>query len=146
MEELLEKMRKYCAYQERSMLEVREKLKPSNLSTEKIDIIIKKLIEESFINEDRFTECFIRGKFRTKQWGKNKIRQHLILKGINSNMINTHLESDLDKDEYKEMLKKQINKYKETNDVSSENGMAKLFRHFIGKGYDYENIKNALKE
>ena len=146
MEELLEKMRRYCAYQERSILEVREKLRPSNLPANKIDIIIKKLVEESFIDEERFTECFIRGKFRTKQWGKNKIRQHLILKGINSNTINTHLESDIDEDEYKEILKNQIDKYRKINDVSTENGIAKLFRHFIGKGYDYENIKNALKE
>ena len=146
MEELLEKMRRYCAYQERSKLEVREKLRPSNLPSNKIDIIINKLVEESFIDEDRFTECFVRGKFKTKQWGKNKIRQHLILKGINSNMISTHLESDIDEVEYREVLKNQIDKYKKTNDVSTENGMAKLFRHFIGKGYDYEDIKKALKE
>ncbi|MBQ7489156.1 MAG: RecX family transcriptional regulator [Bacteroidales bacterium] len=145
MEELLEKMRKYCAYQERSILEVREKLKPSTLPQDKIDIIIQRLVNDDFINEERFTECFVRGKFKTKQWGKNKIRQHLFLKGIDATTANKHLSSDIDENEYFEVLKAQIDKYIKIIDASTENGLAKLFRHFTSKGYEYDNIKKALK-
>ena len=145
MEELLEKMRKYCAYQERSILEVRTKLQPSGLSSEKKDEIIIKLVEENFIDEERFTESFVRGKFKTKQWGKQKIRQHLIQKGIDSETIKRHLLSDIADEEYLKILNNQIDKYIKTINPTDEKDMAKLYRHFISKGYEYEHIKNSLK-
>ena len=98
-----------------------------------------------FIDEERFTESFVRGKFKTKQWGKQKIRQHLIQKGIDSETIKRHLLSDIADEEYLKILNNQIDKYIKTINPTDEKDMAKLYRHFISKGYEYEHIKNSLK-
>lgn len=145
MEELLEKMRKFCAYQERSALEVRQKLKLSQLSSSETDKIIDRLFEENFLNEERFTECYIRGKFRTKQWGKIKIQQHLVQKGIDKSLIDKHLKEDISEEEYGKVLYDIIEKYLEKAPILNENDATRFFRHFISKGYDYGNIKKALE-
>ena len=97
--EAIEKMKKYCAYQERSQSEVRQKLYSYELSNNEIENILCVLIEQNFINEERFAKTFARGKFRQKKWGKVKIKQHLKQKQISDYCIQTGLE-EIDTDDY----------------------------------------------
>lgn len=143
--ELLEKMRNYCAYQERSRYEARQKMRLLKIPNDTIEDVLNTLVEENFIDEERFTECFIRGKFRIKQWGRQKIRQHLQQKGIDHHLIDQHLENDIDESEYQENLAGQIDKYLKNNIMNTEADRAKLLRHFMAKGYEYDNIINHLK-
>ncbi|MCQ2286631.1 MAG: RecX family transcriptional regulator, partial [Bacteroidales bacterium] len=114
------------------------------LPKESIDQIIQQLIDENFLNEERFTENFIRGKFKIKQWGRNKIRQHLILKGIDNQTICQHLKSDISDTDYQNTLKNEIEKYLNLQPIETENDSAKFFRHFISKGFEYDLIKQTL--
>ena len=82
--EALEKMAKFCAYQERCQSEVKHKLFGVGLSNEEIDNIICDLIEHRFLDEERFAKAFVRGKFNQKGWGRIKIQQHLNQKQISS--------------------------------------------------------------
>ena len=68
--EALEKIKKYCAYQERCQSEVRQKLYDFELHNNDIENILCSLIEQNFINEERFAKNFVRGKFRQKKWGQ----------------------------------------------------------------------------
>ncbi len=70
----LQKIKHYCAYQERSHAEVRQKLFSFGLRTIDIDPILATLIEEDYLNEERFARLFAGGRFRMKQWGRIKIR------------------------------------------------------------------------
>ena len=80
--EAFEKMKDFCAYQERSQLEVRQKLYQSSFMGEDAEFVISELIKENFLNEERFARSFARGKFRMKQWGKIRIKLELKQKGI----------------------------------------------------------------
>jgi regulatory protein len=73
----LEKMRQWCAYQERSQYEARRKLQAAGIEPVEAEQMIANLVSENFINEQRFARAFAGGKFRLKQWGRNKIRLEL---------------------------------------------------------------------
>ena len=73
-EQGLEKIKPYCAYQERCHREVKEKLYSYGLRKAEVEEILSFLIEENYLNEERFAVQFAGGKFRIKQWGKKKIQ------------------------------------------------------------------------
>ena len=84
---ILEKARKYCAFQERCHQELREKLYSWLLPEKSVEQIISELISEGFLNEERFAKAFSRGKFRIKRWGKNKITNELKRRNISEYSI-----------------------------------------------------------
>src|SRR5688500_923655 len=82
-----ERIQQYCAYQERSHLEVRNKLYSFGLYRGDVDEILAGLITDGFLNEERFAKAFAGGKFRMKKWGRIKITHALESKGVSSNCI-----------------------------------------------------------
>ena len=79
-----QKIRHYCAYQERSHADVKNKLYEYGLRTNDVDEIISELISEDFLNETRFAQLYAPSKFRQNQWGKNKIIHSLKQKNVSS--------------------------------------------------------------
>ncbi|MEQ8925876.1 MAG: RecX family transcriptional regulator, partial [Fulvivirga sp.] len=75
----------YCAYQERSQQQVRDKLYTYGLYSEDVERILSELITENFINEERFAIAYAGGKFRVKKWGRNKI-----LQGLNQHRVSNY--------------------------------------------------------
>ena len=80
--EIKAKIQSFCAYQERCQKEVREKLKSLHTNSLEAEQIIAELIEENFLNEQRFASAFARGKFRIKKWGRKKIESKLKFKEV----------------------------------------------------------------
>ncbi|MBT8270884.1 MAG: RecX family transcriptional regulator [Flavobacteriaceae bacterium] len=101
--EALQILKRYCAYQERCHQEVISKLKSLNMIPKAIDHIIVKLIEEDFLNESRFAKTFVRGKFRIKYWGRNRLRAELQKKGLSKFTINDAIK-EIDEGEYMEVF------------------------------------------
>lgn len=75
--EALKKLERYCVYQDRCHMEVERKLNEFRLIPEAKEKIIIHLIEHKYLDETRFTESFVRGKFRQKKWGRKRIEQEL---------------------------------------------------------------------
>src|SRR5687768_6760682 len=105
----LQKIKSWCAYQERSQRETRQKLGTFGLHADDIEGIIAELIQENFLNEERFALAFAGGKFRIKQWGKNKIKAGLKNHRISPYCIDKALKS-IDEEEYKRTILKIIEK------------------------------------
>lgn len=80
--EIQKKMERYCAYQERCHQEVLIKLKGMKVYGNQADTVISYLIEQNYLNETRFAEYFVRGKFRIKKWGKNRLVRALKQRNI----------------------------------------------------------------
>ena len=91
-EEALAKIQRYCAYQDRCHQEVRTRLLDMGVYADWLEEIIVQLIEENFLNEERFARSFARGKFRIKQWGRNRIRQELKKRNISAYCIRMAME------------------------------------------------------
>jgi len=140
----LDKVRKYCAYQERSQQEVRNKLFSYGLFATEVEQGIVVLIEEGFINEERFALTYARGKFRIKNWGRIKIRAGLKAKMISDYCIKKAL-SQLDEHEYVETLKKVLEsrsrKEKATNPVIRKH---LLVKYALSQGFEAELVWDLI--
>jgi regulatory protein len=138
--EALQRLRKYCAYQERCHQEVRQKARGWGFDTEDTDKLIVQLMEENFLNEERYAKALAGGKFRTKGWGKKKIVETLKQKGISTYLVNTSMK-EIDSEDYLQkldelMLKKQKTLKGEQPIVQKQ----KLARFALSKGYESELV------
>lgn len=104
-QQALPKLKQYCAYQERCHSEVKEKLYSYAVYGDDADTIISKLIDEDYLNEERFAIHFAGGKFRVKQWGKVKIKYELKKKQVSDYCIKKALKG-VDTGEYFSVLEK----------------------------------------
>src|ERR1700704_6676060 len=104
-EKALQKIKHYCGYQERCQTEVKEKLYSMGLWKKDVEEILSQLIEENYLNEERFAIQFARGKFRMKQWGKGKILYELRQKKISEYCIKKAIK-EIDDDAYQKILQK----------------------------------------
>jgi regulatory protein len=104
-QQALPKLKQYCAYQERCHSEVKEKLYSYGVYGDDADSIVSQLIEENYLNEERFALHFAGGKFKMKQWGKMKIKYSLKQKQVSNYCIKKALNS-IDDVEYEAVLEK----------------------------------------
>ena len=141
--DILSKLERYCAYQERSEVEVRKKLGSLAVSATMSDEVVRVLKEDDFLNEHRFAELFIRSKVK-EQWGKLKIRQGLYAKGIPAEIINEQMDL-IDEESYREMVRATIEKWKRLNAADADN-KPKLIRHMLSKGFAIEEIMSILNQ
>lgn len=139
------KMESYCAYQERSHFEVKEKLYSYGLYSTDVNQILSHLIENNFLNETRFAEAYVSGKFNIKHWGRNKIKHGLKQKQVSAANIK-HAMNLIDSEKYFETLKKLVIKknklVKEKNKIKRK---YKLMSFLASKGYESDLIIEALK-
>lgn len=140
MKNVIEKIKRYCAYQDRAESEVRMKLRQYDTTGDDVNRIIEELKQEGFINEIRFTDCFIRGKLNSNKWGREKIKSHLLSKGIPAATIDKQL-ANIDPKQYKKNLQETIDKWLRTHPDQSATAPA-LYRHLMSKGYSYQDIKS----
>ncbi len=108
-EKALQKLKHFCGYQERCHLEVKQKLYSLGLYKIEVEHLISQLIEEGYLNEERFATLFASGKFRIKGWGKQKIRYELRQKGISEYCISKGLNA-LDETDYLKSFEHQADK------------------------------------
>lgn len=131
-----DKIRRYCAYQERSHLEVRNKLYGYGLHRNDVDEIITELITEGFLNEERFAKAFAGGKFRMKKWGRIRITHALEAKGVSGNCIAIGLR-EIDESDYVQALRKLLKE--RSRSLQEDNAFSyrdKLSKYAIQKGYE----------
>lgn len=147
--ELYLKVANYCAYQERSIKEVCDKMHKWEVPTDLQPQFLDLLQEEGYLNQQRFSHSFTRGKSTIKKWGKNKIKMHLKLKGVNDETINQSLQT-IDSDEYFEVAKRLALKkiHSLTRETDKNVMFQKVVRYLLSKGYEFDiamRVLNYLK-
>ena len=143
----LPKIKQYCAYQERSHSEIKDKLYGFGLRKNEVEDILATLIEENYCNEERFAEQFAGGKFRMKQWGRMKIRRALQEKRVSEFCIKKAL-LQIDEDEYEKTIGKLAEiKWKS---LSRERNiflkMAKARDYLLQKGFESDLVTQAISK
>lgn len=136
VDEAMQKLMHYCAYRDRSQKEVEDKLNEMKMIPEAKEKIIIRLMQDGFLNEERFARSFVRGKFRIKKWGKVKITQALKQKEISSPIIKLGL-SEINASDYNaalyELAEKKLEKINEPNSFKKKK---KLADHLLRRGYE----------
>lgn len=143
-EKALEKIKHYCSYQERSHSEVKTKLYSYLLRKNEVEEIISQLIEDNYLNEERFAIRFAGGKFRIKHWGRKKIQYELRQKGVNNFIISIALR-EIDEESYFITLQKlaqaKWNSLKSENSISRQ---SKTNAYLLQKGYEQSLISEVI--
>ena len=91
--EALDKLRNYCAYQERCHKDVKDKLRTMGMIAQASDQIIGTLVSENYLNETRFAQQFASGKFSIKHWGKVRIKRELNIREVSDYDINNAIKT-----------------------------------------------------
>ncbi|WP_410222384.1 regulatory protein RecX [Pedobacter sp.] len=139
------KAEQWCAYQERSQHEMRNKLYEWELKTTEIEEIIAELIANNFLNEERFALSYASGKHHIKKWGKLKIKQGLKLKRVPDKIIQKAL-SSLNEETYLKNLTQLFEK--KAGSITEKNAVKrsyKLLNYLLSKGYEKDLIFLLLK-
>ena len=144
--EALSKIYRYCAYQERSHREVKNKLFEYGLRSSEVDEILSQLITEGFLNEERYAKAFVGGKFRMMKWGRVKIQRALEAEGLTPKCISRGL-AEIDTKDYSKtlvsLIKKKSTQTTEPNLFKKKN---KIAQFVIGKGYEPELVWESINE
>ena len=145
-DQVLDKIAKYCAYQERCVKEVRDKLKTYDIPQEDRDKILDYLLDNRFVNDERFAKSFVRGKINQSGWGMNKIRFHLVQKGIAKDIIDEALQQT-DEEVYRQrlidILKAKAQTVKADSDFEKKR---KLAAYAMQKGFEGALVWEVLKD
>jgi regulatory protein len=144
VDEATKKMEGYCAYQERCHKEVISKLREMHMIPQAIDLIVGHLIQENYLNEERFSRSFARGKFNIKKWGKNRIINELKQREISKYNINMALE-EIESKEYVKtfnaLAKKRLAEIREKDPQKRRKKLADyLFYRGWESGMVYEKV------
>ena len=138
------KIEQYCAYQERSQQEVRDKLYDMGLHKEDVENIITELIDNNFLNEERFATTFARGKFRIKHWGRIKIKQHLKQKKVGDYCIKKAL-ALIDPNDYEKTIIQLIEKKnRELKEKDAYIKKQKVIRYVVSRGFETDIVLSLI--
>lgn len=144
--EATKKLERFCAYQERCHLEVEQKLKELGMIPEAIDHIIGHLIQENYLNEERFARSYARGKFNIKKWGRNRIVLELKRREISAFNIKAALQ-EIDPGNYQETLDslalKRLDQIREANPHKRRR---KLADYLLYRGWEPGLVHEKVRE
>lgn len=143
-EQALQKLRQYCAYQERSHSEVQTKLYELGVKKTEHDEIISTLIEEDYLNEERFAMQYVGGKFRMKDWGRKKIYYALKEKKVSDYSIKKALKQ-IDEEAYAEVLRELAEKkYASLKEEQWLVRKRKTIDFLLQKGYEPDLVTGTV--
>jgi regulatory protein len=136
------KVQKICAFQEKCIFEITQKLKSWQIPNQEIEKIIDDLIDKKFIDEDRYTQAFVNSKLSINQWGKIRLRFELKQRKIESSIIEKYLLA-INETKYLEILRHLL-QYKvdqlKNKDFSEYELKSKLVNYLQGKGFEMDLI------
>lgn len=116
------------------------------LSAKDVDVLLVRLIEEGFLNEERFAIQFAGGHFRQKKWGRVKIVYELRQKKISEANIKKALE-ELKGEDYQGSLQKlALAKWESLKGEQYLNRQAKTIAYLSRKGYEMPQIQETIKK
>ena len=144
--EAQKKMEHYCAYQERCHKEVVKKLQELGMITIAIDTIVSKLIEDNYLNETRFAQSYVRGKFRIKKWGKIRIQRELKARDLSDYNIKKGLEEIPDLDYNNTFWALFEKRKKELHENIPSVQKKKILSYMVYRGWELEKIYEAIQQ
>lgn len=146
VEQVIQKIEHYCAYQDRCHEEVTQKLRSLKMNSEEINRIIAHLIHDNFLNEERFAKSFARGKHRIKHWGKIRITNELKCRGINQTLINIALK-EISPEEYYDTFENLANRnWESIQETNSLKKRKKFCDYMLRRGFESNLVYEKLKE
>jgi len=146
LNEAREKIRGFCLYRERSQQECRDKLYTYGLNTDTIEILLSELVQERFVDEERFARAFVRGKYSIKRWGRYKIKQALYPHHLSAYVLKKAF-TEIDADKYwRNLMHLTEKRWPLTKGKNEYIRQQKLRVYLQARGYESDLVREALAE
>ena len=146
LEQALSRLQRYCAYQDRCHIEVERKLTEMRMIPQVKEQIIMSLIEDDYLNEERFALAFVKGKFRIKKWGRIRLKAELKKRKISKYLIKSALEQISEKDylfTFEELANRKANSIKANSILLKKK---KLADYLIYRGWESSLVNNKVNQ
>ncbi len=145
VDEVKKKLEYYCAYQDRCHQEVEKKLTEFRLIPQAKELILIHLIQNNYLNEQRFSQSYARGKFRIKKWGRRRIAQGLKYRNISAYNIKSAMKEIDDKDYLSTLYELASSKEKSLKEKNSYIKQQKLLQYLYRRGFELDLIREVLR-
>jgi regulatory protein len=142
---VLNQLARYCAYQERCISEIKQKMHALLVDESEQAAYLSWLTENNYLNESRFVELFVRSKFNQKHWGRNKIMFELKKRGIRESMLINAWNGIEDTDYVGQLVKILQKKKAELKLGTAQQKYQKCYAFALSKGYESSLIVAHLK-
>ncbi|MDY7394935.1 regulatory protein RecX [Aureibaculum sp. 2210JD6-5] len=146
LDEAKRKLENYCAYQERCHVEVERKLYEMHLSLKEKETIILHLLQHDFLNEERFSKAYARGKFNIKKWGKVRIVRELKYRKITNYNINQALKEIDEKEYYNTFNQLAEKKLTQITEKNIQKKKKKLIDYLLYRGWETNLVYDKVRE
>jgi regulatory protein len=146
LEEAKRALERYCVYQDRCHKEVISKLYDCNMIPETHDIIIVHLIQHDFLNEERFSKSYARGKFRIKKWGKMRIVRELKFRNISAYNVKTALKEIEESDYFSTFNSLALKKFDSITESNPYKKKKKLADYLLYRGWESDLVYKKVSE
>jgi regulatory protein len=146
LEQALSRLQRYCTYQDRCHIEVERKLTEMRMIPQAKEQIIMSLIEDDYLNEERFALAFVKGKFRIKKWGRIRLKAELKKRKISKYLIKSALEQISEKDylfTFEELANRKANSIKADSILLKKK---KLADYLIYRGWESSLVNNKVNQ
>ena len=146
LEQALSRIQRYCTYQDRCHIEVERKLTEMRMIPQAKEQIIMSLIEDDYLNEERFALAFVKGKFRIKKWGRIRLKAELKKRKISKYLIKSALEQISEKDylfTFEELVNRKANSIKADSILLKKK---KLADYLIYRGWESSLVNNKVNQ
>lgn len=135
---------KYIGIKMRTEKELREYFKKRELSDISIDYAIKRLIDDGYLNNEKYTEFYIKDAVNLSSNGPRKIEDNLKKLGIPSNLISKYLDI-VNNEVWLNRIEKIIDKKAKSNKNSAAIFKNKTYTYLLTLGYTPEQINSIIK-
>jgi len=144
--EYIELSIKYILIRLRSINEIKDYLKKNNAEDSEIDLVIQKLVDSNYLDDDRFTKAFIKDKMSFTNWGDYKIKMELQKLGVSSSIILDNMlliDEEVFENRIRKMIEKDIKTNKKYSGISLKN---KVYNHLVSQGYSKEKVMAIIND
>lgn len=139
------KLEYYCSYQERCHQETVQKCYDLGMKSDEIDTIIVHLLQNNFLNEERFARSFARGKYRIKSWGKVRIINELKFRQVSAPNIKLAL-TEIPEEEYEETFDKLAERHWHSlTERKGQKKNKKFCDYLLRRGWESNLVYDKLK-
>lgn len=146
-EQALGRLQDFCARAEMSTGEALDKLRRWGVAGRSAEEVVQRLVDERFIDDERFARAFVRDRYRYQRWGRKKIAQYLRLKGVDRDYIADALAEEIDSEVYEEGLTAILRaKFRQLPESDDEYTICnKLLRFAAGRGFEPSLIMRLIE-
>ncbi len=137
----------YLSYKQRSSKELEKKLKQKKISTETIVKVLELLEKQKYLDDSAYAKNYMEDKLKRKPMGKRLARMKLSEKGIDAETVEKTIQDNYSGEKESELACQLLTKYSKKIKYRDEaEKKSKCYRYLASRGFDYETIKEALKE